>query len=288
MPIGAIVGGITSLFGAHQQNKNINKQIEAQKEENAKNREYNLMLAQQQNAWNVEQWERENEYNDPKNQMARLKAAGINPNLAYSNGNVNNVAAASPQMTSGAPSSPVDMSALGQRPTFGQAIQMALQTESMRANIDAIKANTRKTLADANISETQAKYEDVKQKLGLDISRQQYDNMKEQFNLLFEQGRKFALENEGVAYDNVVKRIDSEMHSKKADLLVKQLEETLNISKKEVEYLTKTMSARILGVHLDTSLKEYEQKINSPELIEIFPEGIKPLVSLLNLIFRGH
>lgn len=42
----------------------------------------NIKLANAQNQWNLEQWQRENEYNSPSAQMARLRAAGINPYLA--------------------------------------------------------------------------------------------------------------------------------------------------------------------------------------------------------------
>ena len=45
----------------------------------------NRKLAAYQNQWNLEQWHRENEYNSPKNQVARLRDAGINPR---SNGTV--------------------------------------------------------------------------------------------------------------------------------------------------------------------------------------------------------
>lgn len=284
---GFIANGISSLIGAAGQNANLQKQINAQARENEKNREYNLQLAQLQNAWNIEQWERENEYNSPVNQMKRLKAAGINPNLAYSNG-VSNISAASPSMTSGSPSSPMDMSPLGQRATLGQAIQMALNNEAMRAGIEKTKADTRKTLADAGISETQLSYEDAKQKLGIQISQQQYDNMKEEFNNLFELGRKYALENEAIPYETLSKKFDAEFKEKSAQILLDDLKAKLKISEKEAEYLTKTLASRILGLEIDTQLKEYEKNLNSPELIKALPEGIKPLVSLLNLIFRGH
>lgn len=46
----------------------------------------NARLAAQANQWNIEQWMRQNEYNTPENQVARLRAAGLNPNLAVSNG----------------------------------------------------------------------------------------------------------------------------------------------------------------------------------------------------------
>ncbi len=43
-------------------------------------------IVQEQNKFNVEQRDYENAYNAPSAQMARLKAAGLNPNLVYGNG----------------------------------------------------------------------------------------------------------------------------------------------------------------------------------------------------------
>ena len=145
MPVDPFFTGLlsagTSLIGSIQSGKNIDKQIAAQQEENRKNREYNLMLANLQNQWNVEQWERENEYNDPSAQMARYVKAGLNPDLIYGQG-ASSISARSPELTAGAPSSPVDMSALGQKPTIGQAATMALQNM-------AIAAQARKTIAES-------------------------------------------------------------------------------------------------------------------------------------------
>ena len=45
-------------------------------------------MAAQQNQWNIEQWQRENEYNAPVNQMARFEAAGINPYNAVTSGQI--------------------------------------------------------------------------------------------------------------------------------------------------------------------------------------------------------
>lgn len=45
-------------------------------------------LAQQQNQFNYNMWNLQNEYNSPAAQMERLKAANLNPNLMYGNGNV--------------------------------------------------------------------------------------------------------------------------------------------------------------------------------------------------------
>lgn len=283
-PFLGIASGIGSLFG----NKNIDKQIRAQQEENQKNRDWNLMLAQMQNQWSQDQWERENEYNTPINQRKRLQDAGLNSDLMYGNGGISNLAASSPSMTSGQGSQPVDMTALGRKATIGDMIQQGLQTRMAEAQIKATEAQARKTAADAGISETQLEYEDVKQRLGIDLSRQAFDNAKEQFNVLFEQGRKYALENENISLQNLMKRIDLDLYSDKAKTELSLLKSSLKISEKEAEYLVKTMAARILGLELDNTLKDYEKVLNSPELIKAFPEGLKPLISLLNLVFRGR
>lgn len=113
MPIDPLIGGslisaaggvISGLFG----NINTDKTLSAQAKENALTREHNLKLAQLQNQWNIEQWNRENAYNSPAAQMARFKAAGLNPNLIY--GQSNTSAQLSGSLTSGSPATPQDIS----------------------------------------------------------------------------------------------------------------------------------------------------------------------------------
>lgn len=66
---------------------------------------------QKQNQWNAEQasiayqrqldfWDKQNQYNAPAQQIARLREAGINPNLAYANGSLNNVNQNTPSVNS--------------------------------------------------------------------------------------------------------------------------------------------------------------------------------------------
>lgn len=53
--------------------------------EAAKNRRWQEQMYDKQYTDNVNLWQMQQEYNSPENQVARLKAAGINPNLALSN-----------------------------------------------------------------------------------------------------------------------------------------------------------------------------------------------------------
>ena len=153
-----LVGAATSLFAgiraSKQQQKIVAQQIQAQKEENAANRRYNLMLAEKQNRWNLEQWQRNNDYNTPSAVMSRLREAGVNPHMYYSKGNaMGGVSNASPEMTAGAPSSPIDTSGLLQQRTYGDAIQKAMEQSLLAASV-------RKTNAEAGLADQKRETEE--------------------------------------------------------------------------------------------------------------------------------
>lgn len=131
-----IASGIGSFV---QKKKQLNKYLDFQREENQKTRDYNLNLAKQQNQWNIDQWNRENEYNTPLNQMNRYKSAGLNPDLMYGQ---QNLSAASPEMTSGEGATPMDYSPVANGPTIGEAASIA--------------ANARLINAQAKLAESQA------------------------------------------------------------------------------------------------------------------------------------
>ena len=152
--VGALLQGFGQGLNYNQSSKANADAIYAQQKENEKNRRFNFFLAQKQNEWNLQQWERSNEYNNPLNQMNRLKSAGLNPNLVFGNGAGQSVAVPSPQLTSGSPSTPQDMSLIAQRPTVGQAMTQALHDRALQAQIAKTEADTRKTLADAGLSES--------------------------------------------------------------------------------------------------------------------------------------
>jgi len=139
------IGVASSIAGNVASNKNIDTQIAAQQYENEKNREYNLNLAKMQNQWNVEQWNRENAYNSPAAQMARYKAAGLNPDLIYGQ---QNLSAASPEMTAGEGSQPTDVSNLANKRTIGDIAAQASQTRLTNAQAKLAESQAKKTDSD--------------------------------------------------------------------------------------------------------------------------------------------
>lgn len=127
---------IASIAGNIASNAAINNQVSNQRKENQANRDWNLNLAKMQNNWNIEQWNRENAYNSPAAQMARYKAAGLNPDLMYGQ---QNLAAASPEMTAGEGSQPTDVSNLANKRTIGDMAMQAAQTRLVNAQADKVE-----------------------------------------------------------------------------------------------------------------------------------------------------
>lgn len=94
----------------------------------------NERMQQQQNKWNLDQWNRNNAYNHPAAQMQRLKAAGLNPDLMYQQG------------TPGMSSSP----AQGSNPIPKQPFRMDLDP-TMFAQLSLIDAQKKNVDADTQV-----------------------------------------------------------------------------------------------------------------------------------------
>lgn len=77
----AVIGALGSLFGQSQSNAQADYAASQ-----AYERQKSLMALQQDYA--VSNWQRESNYNSPKEQMKRLIESGLNPNLVYGNGSL--------------------------------------------------------------------------------------------------------------------------------------------------------------------------------------------------------
>ena len=103
------LSALTGFLGSGMSNKSVKRSIKAAKEINQINNEFNASEALKNRSfqtsereasqqWNLDQWNRENAYNDPSAQRARMEAAGFNPyNMNIDTGSAS---------TSGAQSSP--------------------------------------------------------------------------------------------------------------------------------------------------------------------------------------
>ena len=174
-------------------------------------RDWSEEMMAKANQWSLDQWNRENEYNLPVNQKARLFAAGINPALAMQGASSVGQAGSSPSGASApSPASPSGASALPlnlQRPDYGTGFaqlssavnsyfenkQRSVVTEGYgldnalkaeygdraaqlsigktEAEIDNIRASTAKSYADSALVNLQAKEKEILNKY-LDAGQQ--------------------------------------------------------------------------------------------------------------------
>ena len=150
---------ISSAIGALAQNANTQNAINANKQSQAENREWILNLAKMQNQWSIDQWNREISYNSPAAYRARLKAAGMNPDLAY--GGVTGQSAASPAMTSGQGSQPVDNSLLAQKMTALNIASAALDNKLKAVQIQGVKEENKGKSLDNRLKSREVSTEDA-------------------------------------------------------------------------------------------------------------------------------
>lgn len=122
--LGLVGSGIDASYAQRQQDR----QNAFNAEQAQINRDFQTSEREAAQAWDFEQWNRENDYNSPKSQLDRLLQAGINPNSAFQS--MSNVAPGSVRTSpqSGAAASSVGMF----NTNFGQAFQR--YNESMLLN----------------------------------------------------------------------------------------------------------------------------------------------------------
>lgn len=98
----------------------------------------NIKLAREQREWDYRMWKENNEYNTPQNQVARLRAAGINPALALTNGSLSSGVSSSPSGGQTAPVTDFSPIASGMR----DSVELFQQKRLQDAQIDSLNAQT--------------------------------------------------------------------------------------------------------------------------------------------------
>lgn len=268
---GAAISAIGNFFGNKSNQKASDRLFEKQAQFSREER-----IAQQK--WIEEMYARNNAYNTPAAQMERYKAAGLNPDLIYSQGDSGN--ASFPEAPSQA-STPT--ASVIPKNTYGDTAAIVAQTGLMTAQAKALESQAKKTdteesLLTADYLLRKARTESdielqnstiyVNHELGqlnhaeaelaakklqeIDVSMSQ---MKEQTNLFKAQVSK---ENESV----VQMRFDRYLKSKEFDLLVKKTYQDIKESNSRIDLnlgqlkdIMATQLARIANLGADTYMK---------------------------------
>lgn len=268
---GAAISAIGNFFGNKSNQKASDRLFEKQAQFSREER-----IAQQK--WIEEMYARNNAYNTPAAQMERYKAAGLNPDLIYSQGDSGNASFPEAPSQAATPTASVIP-----KNTYGDTAAIAAQTGLMTAQAKALESQAKKTdteesLLTADYLLRKARTESdielqnstiyVNHELGqlnhaeaevaakklqeIDVSMSQ---MKEQTNLFKAQVSK---ENESV----VQMRFDRYLKSKEFDLLVKKTYQDIKESNSRIDLnlgqlkdIMATQLARIANLGADTYMK---------------------------------
>lgn len=181
-PVTAGVNAAGNLLGW------IHEDIAAKKE-----RQWNEEMMEKQNQWNLEMWNKTNEYNDPKNQVERLRNAGLNP-LYYGLDGSSANAMQSAQVLG------YDRSSVnGLANPIQAGIDTGMKKSLQDAQIENIEAQTTKIKADTDVSVLDAEFKrktmDARvegENLANDLTKVQIDKIEDERSEICERIKNIA------------------------------------------------------------------------------------------------
>lgn len=284
---GPIVSGVTGLLGSSSADRRAEK-------ENQKNREWNLMLAEKANQWNIDQWNRENAYNSPTQQKERLLSAGLNPSLigGASSGN-----ASSLSMNMSAPSSPTDFS-LGSQMRL-QALQQLSQAGLTAAQTSVARAEARKKEAEAKQEEENVRQiEQLKRIFGDGGTLEEiFDGFTgdalvserlSQIVRAYHESKDMNYRAKISRYDSIKSRIESEKWDTKFQKDIDEISSRIDLTKAQVKEVLTFLSAKLLGLNLDNQLKQTNLDFLTAEKATALGSELGKIFVLLLRAFRGR
>lgn len=152
--IGTIIGGGLSLLGGLLNRK-------GQKSSDDRNNAAALEQQRRANEHNVQFWNMQNQYNDPSQQMARLKKAGLNPNLIYGSPGAATAVSSSPISPSKA--APQRHSNLNSQLNMQDWARTAVQTDNMKQQTKNLQAQEGLINTEKGLKAAQTNHEVQKQ-----------------------------------------------------------------------------------------------------------------------------
>ena len=142
--VGGIISGVGSLLGGLGSSAMNNKAVQDTNKANMEIAKYQAQWQQQENEKayqrSLNMWNLQNEYNSPTQQMARIRAAGLNPNLVYGNGVAGNSSGSTPQYEPAKFNAPTMQAYRGWNLGISDAISQFLAYRTVKAQVDNMEA----------------------------------------------------------------------------------------------------------------------------------------------------
>lgn len=142
--VGGIISGVGSLLGGLGSSAMNNKAVRDTNKANMEIAKYQAQWQQQENEKayqrSLNMWNLQNEYNSPTQQMARIRAAGLNPNLVYGNGVTGNSSGSTPQYEPAKFNAPTMQAYRGWNLGISDAVSQFLAYRTVKAQVDNMEA----------------------------------------------------------------------------------------------------------------------------------------------------
>lgn len=260
---GAGLGLVGSVIGNIQSSKNVDKQIEAQRKENAANRDFNAKQAQLNRDYQTGQILDYRQYNSPLAQVKRLQEAGFHPTAA-----LGQMSPSDAGLSSGsAAASSGGISPVGYSPLDVTSSARSLaETRLLNAQADAAEAKATKDEADTNTIDSMRDGLVTLQNIEIEFAPKlkevqliQLRSIAEKLNQDISESKERI--NQIVAQTNVLKQhaisteLDNAWKDKTFDTRVKQESARLHISEQEYRYMVASFTMRLANLGADTNSK---------------------------------
>ena len=142
--VGGIISGVGSLLGGLGSSAMNNKAVRDTNKANMEIAKYQAQWQQQENEKayqrSLNMWNLQNEYNSPTQQMARIRAAWLNPNLVYGSGVTGNSSGSTPQYEPAKFNAPTMQAYRGWNLGISDAISQFLAYRTAKAQVDNMEA----------------------------------------------------------------------------------------------------------------------------------------------------
>lgn len=277
--LSTLIAGIVTAVGAIASKQSVSNTNQANKD-----------LAGMQNQWNVEQWNRQNAYNTPVQQLQRLNDANLNPALAMTSGNmVESSTADKLESAQPHPMQPYDFSSSMNNLSGNIQDAGIRQAQVDLANSQAEKNNAEaeaiKTKLPEEVKQISAQTDELKQ--GVQNMQKQLDVMTAQIRNLDNDSAKKFVETLHIPYledlYNKNYKLDIDKYNTQVDLVKSEIKKNYSqsylnfmsgnllktqnqLTAVDLAYATKTLNYRILQTQQHAFLARNQFLLSDLEL----------------------
>lgn len=268
LAVGALASAVGSVFSSVSSNKtqkSINSQnIDFQREQNSEDRHFQERM-----------YHYNNEYNSPVQQMARLKAAGLNPHLMYGQGNTGNATMPSTPNQKAPHADPPPPINIGSGIFQGLQNYLSLkQSEAQTSNLESTNKVLDAEIVQKNAStaETLARTAKTEQERRFASELQASTVAQAQANV-----NNSILTGDKIAQDIASSKVGQKLTMKQIESVSAQINSTnANIRLMEIEGRSK--EADVLRKNLETNLLKMGINPNDPTWLRILGQGAQSLL----------